>query len=77
MILGYRIPNRESFRTNGIAVLDLEYLLAIVDTLEGKASLTHKCITISGSDMAQAVTVRFPLGSSRTRHRLPTITAYT
>ncbi len=79
-ILGYRIPNRESFRTNGIAVLDLEYLLAIVDALDGKASLTHKCITISGSDMAQAVTVRFPLGSSL-RHILASqgleISAYT
>ena len=63
-ILGYRIPNRESFRNHGIAVLDLEYLLAIVDALEGKASLTQKCITISGSDIDQAVTVRFPLGSS-------------
>ena len=63
-ILGHRIPNRESFRNHGIAVLDLEYLLAIVDALDGKAPLTHKCITISGSDMAEAVTVRFPLGSS-------------
>ena len=79
-ILGYRIPNRESYRDNGIAVLDLEYLLAIVDALDGKASLTHKCLTISGSDMAEAVTVRFPLGSSL-RHILASqgleISAYT
>ena len=63
-ILGYRIPSRESYRNHGIAVLDLEYLLAIVDALDGKASFTHKCITISGDDMDQAVIVRFPLGSS-------------
>lgn len=63
-ILGYRIPNRESYRNHGIAVLDLEYLLAIVDALDGKATLTHKCLTISGSDIGTAVTVRFPLGSS-------------
>lgn len=70
-ILGYRIPNRESYRHHGIVVLDLEYLLAIVDALDGKAALTHKCITISGSDIAKAVTVRFPLGSSL-RHILAT-----
>lgn len=63
-ILGHRIPNRDSYRNHGIAVLDLEYLLAIVDALDGKASLTHKCITISGNDLEQAVTARFPLGSS-------------
>ena len=63
-ILGYRIPNRESFRLHGVAVLDLEYLLAIVDALEGKSSLTHKCLTISGTDIDEAITVRFPMGSS-------------
>ncbi len=68
-ILGHRIPNRESYRHHGIVVLDLEYLLAIVDALDGKASLTRKCITISGSDINTAVTVRFPLGSSM-RHIL-------
>lgn len=63
-ILGRRIPSNESYRHNGIAVLDLEYLLAIVDALDGVAPLTHKCITISGDDIKEAVTVRFPLGSS-------------
>lgn len=63
-ILGRRIPNRESYRDHGVAVLDLEYLLAVVDALDGKAPLTHKCITISGTDIEQAVTVRFALGSS-------------
>ena len=63
-ILGHRIPNRDSYRNHGIAVLDLEYLLAIVDALDGNASLTHKCITISGNTMEEAVTVRFPLGTS-------------
>lgn len=63
-ILGHRIPNQESYRKNGVIVLDLEYLLAIVDALNGTSSLTHKCLTISGSDLKEAVTVRFPLGSS-------------
>lgn len=62
--LGRRIPNRESYRYHGIAVLDVEYLLAMVDALNGEASLTQKCLTISGTDIDTAITVRFPLGSS-------------
>lgn len=63
-LLGHRIPNRESYRLHGVAVLDVEYLLALVDALEGKAPLTQKCVTVSGTDIDTAVTVRFPLGSS-------------
>jgi electron transport complex protein RnfC len=63
-ILGYRIPNRESYRYHGIAVLDVEYLLAMVDALDGKSSFIQKCLTISGTDLDTAVTVRFALGSS-------------
>lgn len=63
-ILGRRIPNRESYRFHGIAVLDVEYLLAMVDALDGVSPLTHKCLTISGSGIDKAITVRFPLGSS-------------
>ncbi|HBH28444.1 MAG TPA: 4Fe-4S dicluster domain-containing protein [Desulfofustis sp.] len=63
-ILGYRIPNRLSYRDHGVAVLDMEYLLALIDALDGKAALTHKCMTISGAGLPRAITVRFPLGSS-------------
>mgnify|MGYP000070743188 CR=1 FL=1 len=63
-VLGYSIPNRESYRYHGIAVLDVEFLLAMVDALDGKSSLTQKCLTISGTNMDQAITVRFPLGTS-------------
>ncbi len=63
-LLGHRIPNRDSYRLHGIAVLDVEYLLALVDALAGKSPLTQKCLTISGTDIDTAVTVRFPLGSS-------------
>lgn len=62
--LGRRIPSRESFRRHGIAVLDVEFLLAMVDALDGVASFTQKCLTISGTDIDTAITVRFPLGSS-------------
>jgi electron transport complex protein RnfC len=63
-ILGYRIPNRESYRYHGVAVLDVEYLLAMVDALDGKSPFMQKCLTISGTNIDTAVTVRFPLGSS-------------
>jgi Na+-translocating ferredoxin:NAD+ oxidoreductase subunit C len=63
-IIGHRIPNRESYRYHGIAVLDVEYLLAMVDALDGVAALTQKYITISGTTIDKAVTVRFPIGSS-------------
>lgn len=63
-LIGHRIPNRESYRHHGITVLDVEYLLAMVDALDGVAALTQKCITISGTTIDKAVTVRFPLGST-------------
>jgi electron transport complex protein RnfC len=63
-IVGHRIPSRESYRYHGIAVLDVEYLLAIVDALDGKSPFMQKCLTISGSNIDRAVTVRFPMGSS-------------
>lgn len=63
-ILGYRIPNRIGYRYHGVIVLDIEYLLAIVDALDGVSPLVQKCITISGSNMEKAITVQFPLGSS-------------
>jgi electron transport complex protein RnfC len=62
--LGRRIPNRESFRYHGVAVLNVEYLLAVVDALDGISPFTQKCLTISGTNIDTAVTVRFPLGSS-------------
>lgn len=63
-ILGKRIPNREGYRYHGVLVIDVEYLLATLDALEGVAPLTDKCLTISGGEAAEAVTVRFPLGTS-------------
>jgi len=62
--LDRRIPSRESYRHHGIAVLDVEFLLAMVDALDGVGTLTQKCLTISGTNIDTAITVRFPLGSS-------------
>ncbi|MGB3210232.1 MAG: 4Fe-4S dicluster domain-containing protein [Desulforhopalus sp.] len=63
-LLGRRIPSRESYRSHGIAVMDVEYLLATVDALDGLRPFMQKCITISGAGIDKAVTVRFPLGTS-------------
>ncbi len=63
-LLGRRIPNRNSFISHGIVVQDVEYLLAMVDALDGTSPFLDKCLTISGTTLAKAITVRFPLGSS-------------
>lgn len=63
-LLGRRIPSRDSYRHHGIAVVDVEYLLAMVDALDGKAPFIQKHLTISGTNIEKAVTVRFPMGSS-------------
>ncbi len=63
-LIGRRIPSRSSYRHHGIAVADVEYLLAIVDALDGTSPFIQKCLTISGTNIDTAVTVRFPLGSS-------------
>lgn len=63
-LLGRRIPSRESYRSHGIAVMDVEYVLATVDAMDGVSPFIQKCLTISGAGLEKAVTVRFPLGSS-------------
>ncbi len=63
-ILGRRIPSRESYRKYGVAVMDVEYLLATVDAMDGISPFMQKCLTISGTGIDRAVTVRFPMGSS-------------
>ncbi|WP_167506018.1 4Fe-4S dicluster domain-containing protein [Desulfosediminicola flagellatus] len=63
-LVGHRIPSRESYRSHGIAVMDVEYVLATVDALDGVSPFMQKCITISGSGIDKAITVRFPMGSS-------------
>lgn len=63
-LIGRRIPSRESYRSHGISVMDVEYVLATLDALDGISPLMQKHLTISGQGIEKAVTVRFPLGSS-------------
>lgn len=61
---GRRVPAQESYINHGVAVQDVEYFIAMVDALDGKSPFIQKCLTISGTDFEQAITVRFPVGSS-------------
>ncbi|MEE4314000.1 MAG: 4Fe-4S dicluster domain-containing protein [Desulfofustis sp.] len=63
-LIGRRIPNRHSFISHGLIVQDVEYLVAMVEALDGRSPFLQKCLTISGPSLDQAVTLRFPLGSS-------------
>jgi len=63
-LLGRRIPNRRSYISEGIVVQDVENLLAMVDALDGVSPFVDKCLTISGTNIDKAVTVRFPMGTS-------------
>ncbi|THB76211.1 MAG: 4Fe-4S dicluster domain-containing protein, partial [Desulfobulbaceae bacterium] len=63
-ITGKRVSIRDSYIKHGIAVQDVEYLLAMLDALDGSSPFLQKYLTISGSGLEKAITVRFPLGSS-------------
>ena len=58
------IPNTKSYRKMGVAVLSVEYLLAMVDALNGKGPFISKYITIAGNHLPKAVTVKIPIGTS-------------
>ena len=63
-LAGRAIPNMSAYRDHGVAVLPVEYLLALQDALDNDHAFSRKCVTIAGDDLDQAVTVRIPLGSS-------------
>ncbi len=57
------IPYRESYRKYGVAVISSEYLLNLVDALEGTTPFIHKYSSIAGSGIEKAVTVKYPIGT--------------
>lgn len=63
-ITGNRLVNPTDYISHGLLVLGLEYLLAMVDSVEKQVPFLQKHITISGTNIEQAITVRFPLGST-------------
>lgn len=58
------IPNTIAYRRKGVAVLSVEYLLTMLDALEGNGPFTEKYVTIAGDSLSKAVVVRFPIGTS-------------
>lgn len=63
-LTGIDIPNTMSYREKGVAVLSVEYLLAMVDALDGKGPFTSKYMTIAGDSLPKAITVKIPIGTS-------------
>ncbi len=62
-LTGVDVPNTVPYRKKGVAVLSVEYLLTMVDALEGSGPFVNKYVTIAGSHIPKAVTVRIPLGT--------------
>ncbi len=58
------IPNTIAYRRKGVAVLSVEYLLAMIDALEGTGPSTEKYATIAGDSLSKTVLVRFPIGTT-------------
>jgi electron transport complex protein RnfC len=56
------IPTISAYRTHGIAVLSAEYLLNLVDALDGKSPFIHKFLTVAGSEMNEPKTIKIPIG---------------
>lgn len=57
------IPNVMAYRAKGVAVLPVEYLLTMIDALEGRGPFTHKYATVAGDALSNTVVVRFPIGT--------------
>ncbi|HUV29712.1 MAG TPA: 4Fe-4S dicluster domain-containing protein [Acidobacteriota bacterium] len=62
-LTGITIANTAPYRQEGIAVISVEYLLAMVDALEGRSPFTHKHLTVAGHNVSRPVTVKFPIGT--------------
>lgn len=62
-LTGIDIPNMTPYRAKGLAVLSVEYLLRMVDALDGESPFIYKYITVSGSDIDKSLTVKVPLGT--------------
>jgi electron transport complex protein RnfC len=62
-ITGVDVPNTTPYRKEGIAVLSVEYLLAMVDALDGGGPFISKYITIAGSQIPKPVTIKVPIGT--------------
>jgi electron transport complex protein RnfC len=58
------VPNVHPYRRHGIAVISVEYLLGMLDALRGGTPFVDKHVTVGGSHLAEAHTLRVPLGTT-------------
>ncbi|MBN2366531.1 MAG: 4Fe-4S dicluster domain-containing protein [Calditrichaeota bacterium] len=63
-ITGVNIPTSSAYRTHGIAVISVEYLLNLVDALDGHRPFISKFLTLSDSGNGEYRTFKFPLGTT-------------
>jgi electron transport complex protein RnfC len=63
-VTGVAIPNTAPYRSRGVAVLSVEYLLGIVDALENAGPFIVKHLTVAGTNSTQPTIVAFPIGTT-------------
>ncbi|UCD25034.1 MAG: hypothetical protein JSW51_03680, partial [Gemmatimonadota bacterium] len=63
-LVGAPIPHRAAYTEHGVAVMAVEYLLALRDALQTRQPFVSKCVTVAGDDLERAVTLRVPMGTS-------------
>lgn len=63
-ITGQNISNMTSYRDYGVAVLSVEYLINLVNAIEGKSPFIYKYATIAGHGLTTPITVKFPIGTT-------------
>ncbi|MDH4158519.1 MAG: 4Fe-4S dicluster domain-containing protein [candidate division Zixibacteria bacterium] len=62
-LTGVDVPNLVPYRKMGVAVLSVEYLLAMVDALDGAGPFVEKHVTVAGCRIPRPTTVRVPIGT--------------
>ncbi len=58
------IPANAAYRSHGVAAFSVEYLLNMVDALDGVGPFNSKFVTISGTGIEKPFTAKIPLGTT-------------
>jgi electron transport complex protein RnfC len=63
-LTGITVPNTLSYRTAGIAVISVEYLIKLAEALDRKGPFVTKHLTITSSNGFRPIAVSFPVGTT-------------
>ncbi|MDX9859133.1 MAG: 4Fe-4S dicluster domain-containing protein [candidate division Zixibacteria bacterium] len=63
-LTGITVPNTLSYRTAGIAVISVEYLVKLADALDRTGPFVTKHLTITSSKDLRPIAVSFPVGTT-------------